>query len=244
MAASYQQLLHDVGLRMNALVGTQVATLAASYNTAVLTAAQFKSADFPFNSFRDAILMAEGQFAWAISETGNSPLRGNISIPTGSMAHASQIPSTIGTVKRIGVLGNIRDADDNTPCTEKPLDVILRRVRNANGHYVTPVYHYKIDSDRIFHTRTNVTADACIWSRTAQATIFDANGNMLLPDILELPIVALAIALLVKNTSYAANDQAVLYGKYAMEALAAIRAGSTNVLPKSVPLPVTEGKAA
>jgi hypothetical protein len=167
-----------------------------------------------------------------------------IGIPTGSMAHADEIPATIGTVPRIGVLGNIRDADDNTPCTEKPLDVILRRVRNANAHYVTPVYHYKIDGSRIFHTRENVTADACIYSRTAQATAFDAGGNMLLPDVLELPIVSLAIAIMVKNTSYAANDQAALYAKYAMEALAAIRAGSTNVLPKSVPLPVTEGRAA
>src|SRR5689334_9479247 len=107
MAVPYQQILHNVALRMSALVGTQVAQIAATYDTAVLTAANFKSADWPFNSFRDAILMAVEEFAWTIAEVKNHTWRTSLADITTNLANKALLPSLSATNKPIiGVWGD------------------------------------------------------------------------------------------------------------------------------------------
>lgn len=244
-SCTYQQILHSVALRANALVGSQVAALETTYSTAVLTSANFKSANWPFSSFRDAIIQAEEEFVLAIASTGNHPWRTltGLASTTSPITHAASIPAVDASGRTIvGIRGAVFDSSDFTPCVEMPLDVITRRVRNANSHYVAPVYFYKIEDQRIYHTRTQVTIGVCFYDRALSVTAYNANAAMLLPDTLEPGIVARAVSLMFRDGLY--DTQAQEYRKYSDDVLLAIKMGLTSIPGKSIPVPVTEGKAA
>lgn len=241
MSILYQQLLHDTAIRLNALVGTQVATITATYDTAVLTAGDFKSADWPFASFRDAILMSEEDFAWTIADTANHPWRANLVSASPALSDGDDIPAfDTGGIKVIGAIGAVYDALDGTICLEGELDEIMRVRRLLTiGVLALPHYLYRIDAGRIRHTRTTVQMEVCIYDRNARQGAFIANSTMLLPDVLEGPIVARAVSLLTKETAFA--EQAALYGKYADEAMIRIRNGLTSVVAKAVPIKTGDG---
>lgn len=240
--ATYQQLLHSAALRANALVGSQAAALELTYSNPVLIASNFKSADFPFSSFRDAIIQAEQDFVQAVALTGEHPWRRSIRGITTALTSPSVLPPTDSNSKPvIGIWGAVYDSSDNTHMVEMPVDVITRRVRNANSHYVTPVYYYKIDGNRILHTRTAVIVECCIYSRTDQVTLYDANGNMLLPDPAEPGIVARALSFMFRDGAYA--SQAAVWRQYSDEALMMIRSGIDTIIPRSIPTPVTQARA-
>ncbi len=242
MATTYQQLLHSVALRANALIGSQAGALETTYLVSPLTAANFKSADFPFTSFRDAIIQGEEDFITAVAFTGQHPWRTAIRGLTSALATNAVLPTTDSNGDSItGIWGSIYDSSDSNPLVEMPLDVILRFNRNANSHYVCPVYYYKIDGNIIRHTRTSVIVECCVYSRSDQATAFDANGNMLLPDTAEPGIVARALSYLFRDGAYA--DQASVWRQYSNDAITAILAGSTSVVSKSIPMPVTDMRA-
>lgn len=226
MTVSYQQILHDTALRMNALVGSQVATLATTYDTASLTVANFKSADFPFNSFRDAILMAVGDYVLVIAATPNHPWQSRISSIT-----VSPIANGTALSAELGVL-SIRDTVDNTQLTEQPLEVVQRIVRETWRTY--PLYYYKVSGGILYHTRAAVAVQSMLYNRTTELAQFAA-GNMVLPDVLETAVMARAISLMVKNTQL--EDKAGIYRKYSEEVIADIRAGYTSInpLPSAVP---------
>lgn len=244
MATTYQQLLHSVGLRANALVGAQAAALETTYANTVLTSANFNSADFPFTSFRDAILQAEQDFVNAVAFTGEHPWKVATSIcGTSSAVVSGAFLPIVDNAARpvVGLYGMIKDAADGIACVEMPMDVITRRVRNANSHYVTPVYYYKIDGQRIYHTRTGVVVDVTVYDRGAQVSSFNSNGNMLLPDPAEPGIVARALSFIFRDGVYA--EQAAIWRQYSDEALIMIRSGIANIIPRSVPTPVTLARA-
>lgn len=243
MATTYQQLMHSAALKLNALIGSQAATLSTTYATAVLSQSNWKSADFPYASAVDAILQSEQDFVSAVAFTGQHPFRQNIIGLSSAITSGSTVPKTevLTSKAAIGIPGAIRDSSDFTALVEMPMDVVTRRIRNANSHYVTPVYYYKIDGGYIYHTRTSVIFELCTYDRATQVAAFAANGNMLLPDACESGIVARALSLLFRDGAY--TEQAAVWRQYSDEALAAIRGGSTNVVPRSVPVPVTQEKA-
>jgi hypothetical protein len=224
---TYQQLLHDTAIRLSALLGSQVATITATYDTATLTAANFKSADWPFNSFRDAIIMAVEDFAWAIADTGGHPWRSELRDITADLVNHANLPAvSITNLPIIGVWGTVYDATDSIELTEQPLDVIRRINQAAWRTY--PSYFYKIQGGKITHTRPDVVIEVCVFSRADQVTLWNANGLVPLPDVLQLGLASRAIAILTKDGAF--MEQAAFYAKYAEESLARIRAGST-VLP-------------
>lgn len=239
---TYQQILHSVALRANALVGSQAAALETTYSTSTLTSANFESADFPFSSFRDAILQAEEDFVTAVAMTGQHPWRGFIRGVTVPLTSNSVLPFVDSNSTRIvGVWGAVYDSSDNTTLVEMPVDVIIRRVRNANSHYVTPVYYYKIDGNRIIHTRTTVVLECCVYSRFDQLTAYNAGANILLSDTSEPGIVARALSFIFRDGVYA--EQAAVWRRYSDEALMMIRSGIDTIIPRSVPVPVTQARA-
>lgn len=240
MAVSYSQLLHNVGLRMNALVGAQFGVLETTYATATLTSANFKSADWPFSSFRDAILMAVGQYAKAIASVANHPDRVALADVTASLADGGLIPATgSGGSTIIGVYGEVVDASDGHQLTEAPLEVIRRYKAETWRTY--PLYNFKIIGRRIFHTRTNVIIGVCTYSRTAQLTAWNAAGNMPLPDNYEMGVTALAIALMTRNKAH--ETQAVAYATYAAADLANIAKGLTSTPSAALPSPTMASTA-
>lgn len=230
----YQDLLHDVALRMNALVGGDVTAINTTYNVAVLNASHFKSVDWPFASFKAAILMAVADFAWAIADTGGHPWRSQLGALTTSLANQAALPSLSAAGREIiGAWGVVRDATSGIPLTEQPLDVVRRIVQETWRKY--PLYFFKIDGNYIEHTRTNVVIECCTYSKTEQSTAFDANTEMLLPDVLQLPVVARTISIMTKDGAF--EGQAALYRAYGDEALMRIRSGLTTLPAKTLPSP-------
>lgn len=223
------QLLRDTALRANALIGSQVAALNTTYDTATLTSANFKSADWPFNSFRDAIIMSVGEFAWAIADTGHHPWRGLLPQTVSlSVANGGSVPTT-----RIGVPDYIIDTSDSTQLTEQPLEAVQRIARETWRIY--PVYFYKIFGKRIYHTRPLVNIAVLTFDRATEVTAFNAAGNCFLPDVLEAAIVARSLSNMLKNTEL--ENKAATYRTYSDEAIAAIRQGGTAVNPMPVAIP-------
>lgn len=230
MAVGYQQLLRNVALRMSALVGSQVATITATYDTAPLTAAQFKSADWPFNSFRDAILMAVEEFAWAIADVKDHTWRATIGDVTAALANKAELPTSSASAKPIiGVWGDVFDSVDGKLLTDE-LDLATLRRLVDSAWRTLPVYYYKITGHHIIHTRTSVEIDCCVFSRTDELATWNANGNMVLPDVLEPGITSRAISLMTRDGAFA--QQAERYAVHSNEALAAVRLGQTTI-PKA-----------
>jgi hypothetical protein len=230
MSVSYMQILHNVALRMSALVGTQVGTISATYDEAVLNASHFKSADWPFTSFRDAILMAVEEYAWAIADTRKHPWRSNYLAATADIPNNGLIPATSSTAKPIiGVWESVVDSLDGNVLTDE-LDLATVRRLAAETWRTHPLYHYQIDGRRLAHTRLNVKVDVCVFSRTDELTLWNVNGNMSLPDVLEPAVTARAISLMTRDGAF--TNQAAEYRTYSNDALTAIRAGQT-IMPKA-----------
>lgn len=233
MSVLYQQILHNTALRVSALVGTQVAAINTTYDTAVLTAANFKSADWPFNSFRDSILMAEEMMAEAAAEAvdaagiGNHPWRASMAGATAALATDAVIPATDSGANRIiGAFGEVVDGTDGKQLTPKPMDLV-RRLK-AETWRVYPLYHYCIKGRRIAHTRATVVIGVCVYNRVTQLAAWNAPGSILLPDTAEPGMTALAVSLLTKDGAFA--DQAAQYKELASSVLANLRAGNTPVV--------------
>lgn len=243
MSVSYQTILHDVAIRMRALVGTQVLNIATTYDTGTLTSAHFKSADWPFNSFRDAILMAEAELAAAIAMTGNHPWRAYYAGITNTLTNGAQLPSTDSlNAPIIGVWGTVYDANSTArPCTEQPLEVI-RRINQETDWRRYPLYYFKIDGQLIFHTvPAGVKIDVCAYNRATRLAAWPA-GNISLPDVLEATLVARAISLMTKDNAFV--EQAKIYRDYSDVAITAIRSGLTSVPAKTIPAPTLQPTAA
>lgn len=237
MSLSYNTILRNVAIRINAIEGTTASDLETNYVVSPLTTTQVVSADFSFTPIKDAILLAEEKLAHAIANVGNHPWRRFLNGITASIAHQGIIPSTDASSNPIvGIYGAVRDASDGTICTEMPLEVIRRRVRNANSFYRAASYFYKIDGVRIEHTRTNVTIDVCVYNRTTQQTAINTlTNNTVLPDALEEALVCGAVSYLVRDDAFSA--QAALYRTYFQDTLAMIARGLTSVSSKSIPSP-------
>lgn len=235
MATSIETVLRQAILRVNGIVGTSAATLQASYVTTPLTTTQVDSADFPFAAYRDAFHAVESRLASAIASVGNHPWGRILQSQTADIAHEAAIPATNAAGDPvIGVYGAVFDSTDGTQCTEMAMDDIRIAVRNAGSWVLVPIYGYKIDGRRIFHTRTNVKIDVCTYNRTTQAAL-GITAAMLLPDALEEALVAGIVSLLARDDAFMA--QAQVYRGYYNDVLNSIAQGLTSVSSKSIPAP-------
>lgn len=230
MAVTYQQLFHNVALRLSALVGTQTTPANTTYNQSTLLSIDLKSVDWPFASFQHAILMAEEQFADVAascvdsSGVGNHPWRASMGGVTAPILNGGLIPSADSGANRIiGAYGEAVDSVDNSPLTKRPLDEVRRLASEVLGWRDYPMYFYNISGRRAFHTRTSIILGVCVYNRTTQAAAFAANSGMLLPDTAEPGITSLAVSLMTKDGAF--YEQATVYHGYATEALAIVGKG-------------------
>jgi hypothetical protein len=223
---TYQMILHDVALRMSALVGLNANILATTYDKNVLAPVDFKSADWPFNAFRDAILMAVADYSRAIADTRPHTWRADLAGVTADLANAAQLPSFSTAAKEIiGVWGDVVDSGDLTPLEERPLEEV-RRV-NLEDWRTLPVYIYHMADQQINHTRAVVKIRCCTYSQSDQMAAWITNGFIPLPGVLRPAIMARAISIMVRDSSLI--DQAQVYRAYSDQAEMAIRAGSTKL---------------
>lgn len=208
MAVAYQTILAAVALRINALVGATVAALETTYTTSPLTSANFQSTIFPFTAIKGAVLNAEEKLAQRIANNADDPLRQYMANVTANLASPSTLPSLSTDSKPIiGIWGAVRDASSGIVCSQMPLDLVRRR--SSATTMVLPVWWFNITGGRIEHTRTNVVIECCVYSRTDQLAIFDADGDILLADALEPDYISEALAILVRDDEF--MEQAKLY---------------------------------
>ena len=235
MSTLYHVILRGVAHRVGALRGEYTPSIETSFVATPLTAAELaEKTPYSLSVLKDAVLEAEEMFVVAIASTGNHPWRAVLRAFTANIADKGVVPAVDSTGKGIvGLYGAVRDATDSTPLVEMPLSMIARRVRNANNHYLLPVYWYKFDGGVVRHTRTNITIEVCSYDRAAQSTALNANSAMLLPDALGSALVQYAACLLDPKHSSA----------YADAMIGAIKAGNMSTVPRSVPMPVTLEKA-
>jgi hypothetical protein len=235
MSTPWHDLLADTAIRINALIGTAAGALETTFLVRPLTSANFQSTVFSFTDVKYALINAEEKLAHAIASTSGHPWRATpvFAGVTASIANEAALPavSSIGAGQIIGELGSVHDATDGTVCTEKPLAVIRRRVRNAASFPTgSNIYHYHIDGNRIYHTRTNVVIDVCVYNRATQLAALTGNADILLPDVLGEAYVCGAVSYLVRDDEF--TGQAELYRAYFNDTLSMIRGGFTEVPAK------------
>lgn len=217
MALTYQNIIHGVSLRVNALVGSLPADLQTTYSKINLAAGDVESAEFPWDALIDAILMSESDRAKEIANNVDDPLRAYLHAPSGNIASRATLPIVSASGDpRIGVIGAVKDASDTKMLTPKPLSVV-RRINNETWR-IYPSYHYALDSNRIEHTRTSVTIDLCVYNRTTARASIGANGNSVLPESEEGWLVSRAVSYLVKDDAF--MEQARMFRAYTEKAAA------------------------
>ena len=230
MSVPYNIVTRQAAIRINAIVGAIPTTLQTNYIVDPLTTTQVESSIFPLAAIQDAVLSAEERLAHAIADNATHPWRQSLIEVTADLANLDVLPSVAnGGAPIIGAWGPVRDSDTFEICSEMSLDQVRRRVRNANSNLVCPVYWYNIAGGQIAHTRTNVVIECCVYDRDAQSTSLQADGDILLPDVLEAAYTAGAVAVLMRDDEF--MQQAQVYARYFEQTLEMIAKSMTGVVP-------------
>lgn len=189
MSVPYRIPLRELSIRINAVLATTTTQMEAAYITSPLTSTQIGSPIFPYTAVVDTFFMALGRYVNAIANSAH-PARSYLRGVTSNIASESAFPTaTAGSIPIIGVPGSIYDASDGTPCDWMPLREVVMRSTNSGSFFKLDTYWYNLTGSTMYHTRTNVIAEVCQYSESAQRTILAANGDFLLSDDLQAPIV-------------------------------------------------------
>jgi hypothetical protein len=227
--STYNDVLRQAALAVNALVGTTPADLESAYSTNPLTSINFGSAVIPQTKLIDAVLSAEAGLVMAVLSTGDHPWRESFRDATAPLAYGDPIPAVGaggGTV--VGIYGAVRDSTSGEPCTRNELEQIRDRVINPNGMWKIDVFWFAINDRRLYHTRTAATIDVCTYNRPNALTL-DLTGNILLPDVLVSAYVDGALAECVRDDEFV--EQAGLFGGMYTAWINGIKSGLTSVDP-------------
>jgi hypothetical protein len=238
VALTYNYILRQSGLRINAITGAVAATLQTDYIVSPLTTTEFQSTIFPFTAIQDAIRITEGKLATVIAYSGNDTLRSYISSLTAVLASGDSMPSVNASgAKMIGQYGSVLDADDPTiVCTAAPPQEI-RRWNATASYWVIPFYKYSIDGNGITHTRPNgVVVQLCTYDGDAQRAAIEADDPILLADSLEDAYVAGTVSELIRDDEF--EGQAAVYRAYFNDTLGQIKSGYTSTSQVAMPSPV------
>jgi hypothetical protein len=230
VSVSYNTIIAEVALKINAIAGAIPSTLQANYIVSPLTTTEVVSSIFPLASIRDAILDCEGRLAWAIADVRNHPFRQYFSEQTDTLLSPVTLPAVSNVPTPIvGVWGEVTADANGTICSEKSLDEVRRAARMISaGQSVVPIYWFNITGGKIEHTVTaGVRVTCCVYDRNAQLTELNANGNILLPDSLAQAYVCGAVATLVRDDEFTTQSQ--IYAEYFKNALDNIAKGLTSV---------------
>lgn len=113
-----------------------------------------------------------------------SAIASNLSL-TVTAAFTDTAPASITKpIKQIiGVHGIVKDATDSKALTESfAIDEIRALIDNINSWRQADVYAYQIVPPRIYHTRTNVVIDVCVYDVAVVKAAIAANAVPLFPD--------------------------------------------------------------
>jgi hypothetical protein len=229
---SYNALLRQLALTVNALVGARPATLQTTYETVPLTDANFQSSIFSFGFLKDKLLNAQENLFMALASTATNPLRATIESQTDSLSYGDQVLTNAAGLPVVGAYGTVRDAENSQPLTLNEIEDI--RIRNQSSWMILDVYQYAIVGDRIYPSRPAVIVDVCGYARPSSDSL-DLTANILLPDILGPAMVQGAIAECFRDDEY--MEQAQQAGNNYSAWIMALKSGMAQIQPQSNPTP-------
>lgn len=176
--------MRQVALRANALAGPLPASLETNYADATLVAGDFKSANFPFTSMKDSLRVTENEIVLAVANNEKQTLRSVLADQTAALTYGADIPSVGASGAPIaGVYGGVTDASNGKVLTSNfSLSEIQRLVDNPNSWRKIDLYEFAINYPQIYHTRTTVKIDVCVWDPDDCDTAIAANSDLLFPD--------------------------------------------------------------
>ena len=197
---------------MNTIIGAQAGTANTNYSTEPFVASLTDSATYPYQMIVDACVQAEAAIAQAVGQTVNHPWRQFLFGATVTRLSGDLLAGTPLIAGLLG-FGNVRSST-GVICTERPLEDIVRRNRNAGSFFTLPVYFYRMADNRVYHTLTTgtppVPAAASIdYYKYDIATSYaqTPNGTPIFPSSAIAAYVAGAVSFLLKEDEYPATAQ-------------------------------------
>src|SRR5215813_550221 len=121
MAVTYNKVLREIAIAVNALTGATPATLQTTYATVPLTSANFQSSIFPFLALIDKMLDSEAELITTVATTGDHPYRSALISQTANLTYGALISTNAGGVPVIGVIGDVREVSSAQPLTKNEL---------------------------------------------------------------------------------------------------------------------------
>lgn len=227
----YSDLIKEIAIRLDAVVGSTGAAKEASLSNPVPTISELGSTDFPLSNIRRTLLSSVSRIIRTYAGIKNHPFRQYNLSQTANIAHKGQIPFVNSASKPIvGVFGAVRDATTGDILTEQPVQLIesIRRSQtdsSLKGSY----FYYKIADSRIYHTRTNVVIDVVTFDAATEKIAIAAGSASILPDACFDIAWTAALGLMMIDDSY--QNQAAVYQNYATQCLNEMKMGAVNFQP-------------
>jgi len=183
VSVTWNTILRQCAISVNAITGATPALLETSYSTVPLTSANFQSSILSFTSLKDKAINGESKLISAVASQGDHPYRAVLTSQTSALTYGTLIPSTDsgGTNKIIGVYGAVRDSSGGNVMVKGNLSQIRARVTNPNTMFLVSTGLYATDDRRIYHTTTSVVIDVCTYTRPSADSLV-LTSNITLPD--------------------------------------------------------------
>lgn len=225
MAVTYNTILRQIALSVNAITGATPSALETSYSTVPLTSANFQSSILSFTALKDKMLDAESEIVTTIAATGDHPYRASLISQTGALVPGSLLQNNAAGSPIIGVIGDVRDFATSQPCTKNELRQIQDRILNPTI-WLVPVYWYCVSDRRIYHTTTSVVVDVVTYSRPV-ADSLALTTNITLPDDAVPAYINGALMQCIRDDEFMA--QGARFGERFNQWVAQVKSGYTSI---------------
>lgn len=225
MAETWDKIQRSVILKANELRADSATSVATAYATVLIGATQLgdRAIEFPFTAINDAILDASGKIVATIGGNPQCPYRSSFQDQTNNISSGGSITELSQSGAPIaGVINTVRDATTNKALEMKPRAVVTGY---SNLTLKISPYYYYTDNVRIWHTRTNVVADCCVWDRAAERYWLESTftrGDCPFPSPLHEVLIAGSLAMLFKDTFN--NEQVQMWHTYFADSLLRLEA--------------------
>ncbi len=231
MSINYLTIKRQCALKLAQIIGSSQSTLNTAYDETDI-ANMLDGAEIPELAFKDQILMTEKELAHIIGSDPSHPYRSFIYGRSDDLANLAGTPIVdINGAEFVGVFDSVADSDTNVPLTLQPTQT-LADVANSFFND-TALYYYNVTGNQLRHTREMAYFQGCVWDYTAQAALYDSNGDSPLPEMLANTWVAGVCA---SSMQVGWTDQAGAVGNYAQvyqQGIQMLRMGAGSGLPLS-----------
>lgn len=224
MATTYNTLLRQLAVSVNAITGAIGGTLETSYSTVPLTSANFQSSILPFTNLKDHMVNGVFKVISIAANNGNHPYRPALISQTAALTSGDSVITNAASVPIIGVWGAIRDQDGNV-MTKGNLSQIRARNLNPGTMFLVDTALWARDDVRVYHTVTSVTIDVVAQARP-NVDALDLTAEMPLPDDAVPACIQAAQEECIRDDEFMA--QGARFGEMFTKWVAMVKQGSTD----------------